>query len=257
MPKRLCAIALTKSQNTILAGDKFGDVYALPLFPSSQLDIMSTPKPQLALPKPFKLSASELTVHTKGNREALRQQQLQRASASKKEEPTFEHRLILGHVSLLTGLLVGIDASNSRGEYILTSDRDEHIRVSRGIPQAHVINNYCLGHTEFVSKLCMIPNRPEYLISGGGEPSLWIYDWLTGGVIAEIGLEKDLKRLLDNSSLNNLPESNERRPVSHIQALCVDGLSSQGNGQDDLIMIMVALEGYVVSIVTATAKGLR
>ncbi|KAF7509524.1 hypothetical protein GJ744_007924 [Endocarpon pusillum] len=238
MPKRLCAIALSKSQSTILAGDKFGDVYALPLQPSLEKATALPSKPQLQKPKPTKPSASELTVHTKGNLEALRQQKLQKGSASKKTAPTFEHRLILGHVSLLTDLVVGADPSNDSREYILTADRDEHIRVSRGIPQAHVINNYCLGHTEFVSKLCTVPELPQFLISGGGEPSLRIYDWLRGTCVAAASLEEDLKRLISNSAFNGL-KSSSIRAVSCIQAMNVRGADDLG----DVIMIVVAFEG--------------
>ena len=239
MPKRLCAIALTKAQSTILAGDKFGDVYALPLLPSSSPRALLSAKPQLETQKPFRPSASELTVHTKGNREALRQQQLQKAAAPKKQEPIFEHQLILGHVSTLTDLVVGTDDANGGREYILTADRDEHIRVSRGVPQAHIINNYCLGHTDFVSRLCIVPKRPQFLVSGGGEPSLRIFDWLQGTTVAEANLENDLKRLMTNSAFDSTSEPSEQRAVSCIRALHVGG----SDNRDEVILIMVALEG--------------
>ena len=181
MPKRLCAIALTKDGKTIVAGDKFGDVYSLPLFPP---DDVSQPAPisNQQDPEPdFKPSASKLTVHTKGNLEALRQQQQQKNLKPKKDGPNFEHHLLLGHVSLLTDLIVAeVEGDHGRRQYILTADRDEHIRVSRGITQAHVINNYCLGHRDFVSKLCIPPWQPKTLIAGSGEPSLRVYDWQRG-----------------------------------------------------------------------------
>src|SRR5665213_2485883 len=105
MPKRLCAITLTPDQRTIVAGDKFGDVYSLPLFPSGE----ALPKPaaiQPTVPAEFKPSATELTVHTRGNLEALRQQREQKHLKQKKEGPTFEHKLLLGHVSLLTDVAI-------------------------------------------------------------------------------------------------------------------------------------------------------
>jgi tRNA (guanine-N(7)-)-methyltransferase subunit TRM82 len=238
MPKRLCAIALTRSQSTILAGDKFGDVYALPLLPSSELSPSSPPTPQLESPKPLKPSASELTVHTKGNLEALRQQKLQKVSASKKQAPTFEHQLILGHVSLLTDLAVSIDPSHKRREYILTADRDEHIRVSRGIPQAHVIQNYCPGHIEFVSRLCTISELPRYLISGGGEPSIRIYDWMRGTTIVDVKLEEELRELVSEGATDELSEPGDKRAVS-----CIAALHLEGNDKSrEIIMIMLALE---------------
>lgn len=239
MPKRLCTIALTRNESTILVGDKFGDVYALPLHPSPEPSAMSFPRSQLASLEPLNPSASELTVHTKGNRDALRQQQLQKASTLKKTAPTFEHQLVLGHVSLLTELAVGVDASNESHEYILTADRDEHIRVSRGIPQAHIINNYCLGHAEFVSKLCIVPEQPKFLISGGGEPSICIYDWLEGTIVAEANLEEDLKQLTSNNEDSGLPEFSNKRAVSCIRASYI----SDNHNLNGLILITVALEG--------------
>ena len=53
--------------------------------------------------------------------------------------------LILGHTSLLTSFLLSSDE-----KYIITADRDEHIRVS-WFPQGYVVERYCLGHTKYVA----------------------------------------------------------------------------------------------------------
>jgi tRNA (guanine-N(7)-)-methyltransferase subunit TRM82 len=53
--------------------------------------------------------------------------------------------LILGHTSLLTSCLLTPDE-----KFIITSDRDEHIRVS-WYPQGHCIESYCLGHKKYAS----------------------------------------------------------------------------------------------------------
>jgi tRNA (guanine-N(7)-)-methyltransferase subunit TRM82 len=50
--------------------------------------------------------------------------------------------LILGHTSLLTSFILSEDE-----KYIITSDRDEHIRVS-WYPQGYNIEAFCLGHRE-------------------------------------------------------------------------------------------------------------
>ncbi|KKY16095.1 putative trna methyltransferase [Phaeomoniella chlamydospora] len=196
MPKRPCALALTPDERTILVGDKFGDVYALPLHPGAK----PFKKPSQSAPIPFKPSATALTVHTKGNLNALRQQQLQKLSAKIKTGPDFEHQLIIGHVSLLTDLLavnLPFTDSDDRG-YILTSDRDEHIRVSRGIPQSHVIETYCLNHRDFVSKLCVLPWQPDFLVAGSGEPALKCYSWPTGKILYNaFGTGDELEVLLE------------------------------------------------------------
>ncbi|RAL06818.1 putative tRNA methyltransferase [Aspergillus homomorphus CBS 101889] len=194
MPKRPSSIALTSDETTILCADKFGDVHSLPLIPSSD-------KPAVA-PRPnreAKLShpaATDLTVHTKGNLRALEQQLL--LASKKKEEgeeksgPSFEHHLLLGHVSLLTDMVfVSLPSETQKRTYILTADRDEHIRVSRGPPQAHVIENYCLGHTAFISKICVPQYAPEYLISGGGDNYLIVWNWAEGRFLHKVPLVEE------------------------------------------------------------------
>lgn len=199
MPKRPCAVVLTPDDSTILCADKFGDVYSLPLLgqtydstTGSDDAIPSTDKVANGAPqqKPFVPAATSLTVHTKGNREALRQQQKITNPKAEKKSLNFEHQLLLGHVSLLTDVVcVYIDGYHENPRtYILSSDRDEHIRVSRGIPQAHIVEGYCLGHTEFVSKLCSLPDDPQFLLSGGGDDYLLLWEWLHGIVLQKIDL---------------------------------------------------------------------
>lgn len=215
MPKRPCATALTPDDSTILCADKFGDVYSLPIkgqtyeTPSVNGDtkdkIISNVKDPL---KPFTPSANSLTVHTKRNRDALRQQQNMVAKESEKKALNFEHQLLLGHVSLLTDVACVVlrTPSPKRRNYILTSDRDEHIRVSRGIPQAHVVEGYCLGHTKFVAKLCVPPSSPHLLLSGGGDDYLLLWDWLSGHALQKVDLrghvENFRKQKRDTSSLS-------------------------------------------------------
>ena len=236
MPKRICAITLTEDEKTIIAGDKFGDVYSLPLFPSEDA-LEQTPYPsQHDSLKDFKPSASELTVHTKGNLEALRQQQLQKKLKPKKEGLAFQHRLLLGHVSLLTDLAVAeVESEAGRRQYILTADRDEHIRVSRGISQAHIIENYCLGHREFVSKLCVLPWQNTTLIAGSGEPSLKVYDWQRGLCMTDLlRIDDTLGNIREYIKTESLDRSTDNLAISGIWPISLT--KSRG-------CILVALEG--------------
>ncbi|KAJ5363834.1 tRNA (guanine-N(7)-)-methyltransferase non-catalytic subunit trm82 [Penicillium cataractarum] len=186
MAKKPCALDLTPDGQTILCADKFGDVYSLPLIPGEYVK----PKIQAKKPKPV---ATTLTVHSKRNLRSLEQQHMHAERAEKAaraqeegEEKTalnFEHQLILGHVSMLTDVIAvslpGAVGSRPRN-YILTADRDEHIRVSRGIPQAHVIEQQCLGHTSLISKICIPSWAPSVLISGGGDGQLLVWNWSEG-----------------------------------------------------------------------------
>jgi tRNA (guanine-N(7)-)-methyltransferase subunit TRM82 len=195
MPKRPCSIVIAGDDKTILSADKFGDVYALPVVqgqePSGDVSTSQegTPTPSTpSTPQPFKYQANPLTVHTRRNLLALENQKRQaeqQIGFTEKSTPQldFEHKLVLGHVSMLTDMVLG---SHEGKEYIITADRDEHIRVSRGLPQAHIIENYCLGHKEFVSVLHIPETHPHLLISGGGDDHLYVWDWYKGELLQKI-----------------------------------------------------------------------
>jgi len=243
MPKRICAIVLTPDEKNILVGDKFGDVYLLPLHPTEDwTPPTAKPDPQQ---KAFTPSATELTVHTKGNLEALKQQRLQKTSQPKKEGPQFEHKLLLGHVSLLTDVAVTeVPVGLTIRQYILTADRDEHIRVSRGITQAHVIENYCLGHREFVSKLCLVPWNLDLLVAGSGEPALKVYHWQTGKLLDEElftgAVKQDIVNCLD---LDNGERSLDRLVVSNIWPVHYTVAGQSPRSRRPPHLLLVALEG--------------
>lgn len=127
-----------------------------------------------AAEKPYTPAASVLTVHSGRNRKVLEEQLKQASKGPKKiKEPLkFKHELLLGHVSMLTDIVYATIDSRS---YIITADRDEHIRVSRGLPQAHIIEGFCQGHEEFISNLCL--TKSGLLVSGGGDANLFIWNW--------------------------------------------------------------------------------
>ncbi|KAJ5601068.1 tRNA methyltransferase [Penicillium lagena] len=225
MAKRPSALALTPDGKTIICADKFGDAYSLPLIPSTDY----VPEVQSEA-KPYKPAATSLTVHTKRNLESLEQQKRQAELKAKKvEEKTalaFEHQVILGHVSLLTDLICVPSPTNPSRSYILTADRDEHIRVSRGVPQAHVIEQYCLGHTAFISKLFVPSWAPELLVSGGGDNYLMLWEWTEGRMLQKVPL-------LDPSEATEVIV----RGIWEVSFAQVTGLG------DPLRAILVALEG--------------
>ena len=255
MPKRMCAIVLTPDDSTILVADKFGDVYSLPLHPTHDVPA-SLPVQQdasfesnsttIERQKPtadFKSSASELTVHTKGNREALRQQREQKAAAKTKEGPTFEHKLLLGHVSLLTDLImVEADVEGKRRQYILTADRDEHIRVSRGPSQAHVTENYCLGHKEFVSKLCILPWQSDILVSGGGDTSIKTFHWQTGVLAGDLPVFDIISEAVSKSS-HDIAEHKPLRKIAVSGIWPVTPKMGPGYLGEPFGFVLVAFEG--------------
>ena len=269
MPKRPCAIVLTPDERNILCADKFGDVYSLPLLglvhedsseAESGLGKLSM-KENEAAKKSFVPAANLKTVHTLRNREALRHQQAQIKTTAKSKTSNFDHHLLLGHVSMLTDLLCISVPDNSltppqEKTYIFTSDRDEHIRISRGIPQTHMIEGFCLGHTEFVSKLCVPHWHQEMLISGGGDDYLLTWNWLSGEVLQKVDLRcyvEDFRRQYvpanDRLSTINRTRDTSKDDEDHLTHIAISGIwtidglgAVAGNFYGEVI---VACEGYV------------
>ncbi|KAI9099936.1 WD40-repeat-containing domain protein [Phlyctochytrium arcticum] len=89
--------------------------------------------------------------------------------------------LILGHVSMLTAMTLAPE-----GNFLLTADRDEKIRVSK-YPLAFDIVEFCLGHTDFVSSL-HIPYGSKTLLSGGGDNEIFVWSYLEGKLLQKLPL---------------------------------------------------------------------
>lgn len=238
MPKRPCSITITADSKTIISADKFGDVYSLPLIPSpaissnAPISASQTPEPSTAA-KPFVPAANELTIHSQRNRKALENQKRQTNRPTEKAEPTFEHKLLLGHVSMLTDVaLVAVEGR----DYIVTADRDEHIRVSRGIPHAHIIEGFCLGHTEFITRLCFPGSRPGVLISGGGEDELYVWEWLAGRIVGKVDLKghvDEVRKELDIFKQSEGAAEAVKIVVSGIFAI----QTTVGSGMRDVVVV--------------------
>ncbi|KAM5351647.1 hypothetical protein ACJ41O_004370 [Fusarium nematophilum] len=233
MPKRPSDVAIGPDSQIICA-DKFGDVYSLPLLfdPASPSATTQPSTPAPAKPA-FKPSANATTVHSKRNLRALSNQQRHMELATrtkaeveaKPEEPSFELTLLLGHVSMLTSLAIG----ESEGRrYILTSDRDEHIRVSRYIPQAYVIEGFCLGHKEFVSSITIPAARGHILVSGGGDEDLFVWDWKASTLLSRTRILSLAREILPDltrvavSGLYSLVYPHQGTDLVYILAICED-----------------------------------
>ncbi|KAF4499953.1 tRNA (guanine-N(7)-)-methyltransferase subunit trm82 [Fusarium agapanthi] len=229
LPKRPSDVVIAPDSQIIVA-DKFGDVYSLPLLYDPTLRTASTPAPAKPAYKP---SANTTTVHSKRNLRALQEQQRQMElstrtkndSNSKAEGPDFEITLLLGHVSMLTALVIG----ESEGRrYILTADRDEHIRVSRYFPQSYVIESFCFGHTEFISSIVTPASRGDVLVSGGGDEDLFVWDWKANELLSKISILSLAQKILPEitkvavSGLYSLVYPHDGSDLVYILAICQD-----------------------------------
>ncbi|KZT37736.1 hypothetical protein SISSUDRAFT_823919 [Sistotremastrum suecicum HHB10207 ss-3] len=150
LPKKPTCLQLTAKGQKILVADKFGDVFSYPLLPPEQ--------PSTSTP-----------------------------STQKGGHASSHGTLILGHTSILTELIL-VERENR--PFIVTADRDEHIRISR-YPQGFIVHRYCLGSTRFVSSLCDLGNGQ--LLSGGGEDVLRVWEWDSGECLRTIDVGSSVK----------------------------------------------------------------
>lgn len=71
--------------------------------------------------------------------------------------------------------------------YIVTSDRDEKIRVTH-YPDTHEIESFCVGHKEYVSSVTFF-NEDNLLLSASGDKSLRLWNHQTGEQVHQVDLE--------------------------------------------------------------------
>ncbi|XP_043928165.1 tRNA (guanine-N(7)-)-methyltransferase non-catalytic subunit WDR4 [Protopterus annectens] len=89
-------------------------------------------------------------------------------------EPNKAGELLLGHLSMLLDVTLSPD-----DKYIVTSDRDEKIRITF-FNAPHIIQSFCLGHTEFVNRIIVLSNYPTLLLSSSGDGTLRLWEYESG-----------------------------------------------------------------------------
>lgn len=136
--------------------------------------------------------------------------------------------LILGHLSMLLDILITQDM-----KYILTTDRDEKIRVSM-FPNCYNIVSYCLGHAKFVTNISELPHRKNVLISCGGDGIFKLWDYMLGSELMSVNFcdkipkcdiekfNRDLRDCHYDESVDILPVKNLKVAyLSKIESLIV------------------------------------
>ncbi|XP_055523892.1 tRNA (guanine-N(7)-)-methyltransferase non-catalytic subunit wuho isoform X2 [Wyeomyia smithii] len=109
-------------------------------------------------------------------------------------------RWVLGHMSQILDVLIDDE------EKIITSDRDEKIRVTK-YPVSHEIESFCLGHTEFVSQLVFLKTPSgQHLLSLSGDKTFRVWTYERGVEIFQqkidhLGTKLTTTQLQDGSTL--------------------------------------------------------
>ncbi|KZC12832.1 PREDICTED: tRNA (guanine-N(7)-)-methyltransferase non-catalytic subunit wdr4 [Dufourea novaeangliae] len=133
--------------------------------------------------------------------------------------------LLLGHLSMLLDVLVTEDE-----KYIITTDRDEKIRVSM-FPNSYNIMSYCLGHKKFVTNILELPHDKSILVSCGGDGVFILWDYENGKELLSVDFcNKISKNDIDNFNQKlqdcHLDETVEILPVKHLRLSVLDTTSS-------------------------------
>lgn len=90
---------------------------------------------------------------------------------------------ILAHFSMVLDII-----PTPKDDFILTCDRDEKIRCTQ-FPKSNIIESYCLGHTEYVAAIALLPTHSDnLLVSVSGDKTLRIWNYLTGTQLASFPL---------------------------------------------------------------------
>lgn len=103
------------------------------------------------------------------------------------KEPLQEPQLQLGHLSMVLDVTMSLD-----DRFIVTCDRDEKIRVSL-LKSPYNIQSFCLGHQQFVSALLIPAGSSHSLLSGSGDGTVKLWDFISGGRLQSVDLREQFK----------------------------------------------------------------
>jgi tRNA (guanine-N(7)-)-methyltransferase subunit TRM82 len=234
LPKRIVDLALVDKDNTILCADKFGDVFGLPFFPpaSDSESTEQTTGPSEVATDNFKMDIDDRTFESEEQKQRYIEKQKahvarEKAAAERRKRLQveynipFAHDFILGHVSMLLCLSTVTlpadhpEAAGKEKTWVLTGDRDEHIRVTR-YPQSYVIDGFCLGHTQFVKTMLTPSWNLTSLISGGGDEFLLVWNWRQGKVLQKVDLVAPVQGALGAETKIFVPKTGDKHEAEQV-----------------------------------------
>ncbi|KAL3231616.1 tRNA (guanine-N(7)-)-methyltransferase non-catalytic subunit TRM82 [Nakaseomyces bracarensis] len=131
---------------------------------------------------------------------------------------------ILGHVSMLTDVVVVADPAGKN--YVITADRDEHIKVSH-YPQTYIVDKWLFGHGEFVSSITVPKWDQKLLISAGGDEDVFLWDWVSGELLSKFTYTDHIKPYINDQHLAPARFQNENNDVIEYGVAKVSTASSE------------------------------
>ncbi|KAH3660403.1 hypothetical protein OGAPHI_006989 [Ogataea philodendri] len=155
---------------------------------------------------------------------------------------------VLGHVSMLTSVL---NIGNGSGkEFVITTDRDEHIRISQ-FPKSYVIENWLFEHEEFISSIV----APQWcdnkvLISAGGDKFICSWNWQEGSLVDKFDYSADIEPFL---TAENLAPSRFQNEEGDLMEYAVSQLI-QVPKLNKLVVLFDRLAAFFVVSVSADGK---
>lgn len=129
---------------------------------------------------------------------------------------------ILGHVSMLSSIIF-VQAHGKK--FIMTGDRDEHIRISN-YPLSYVIKNFLFGHKQFISQLTVPSFNSSLLVSGGGDDFLCLWNWYQGVLHEKVDLRSWIEPYLNDT---HFPPNAENKSVKEISVTKILSLRRSKN----------------------------
>lgn len=161
--------------------------------------------------------------------------------------------LLLGHLSMLLDALITYDE-----KYIITTDRDEKIRVSM-FPNSYNIVSYCLGHKKFVTNVLELPHDRSVLLSCGGDGMFILWDYKTGNELLSVDFHEKISKS-DVEKFNqqlhdcHLDESVEVLPVKHLKVAALSEASSVAvmSFYNNTLLLVYIINGTSASKLEAT-----
>ncbi|KAG2183167.1 hypothetical protein INT43_006162 [Umbelopsis isabellina] len=139
-----------------------------------------------------------------------------------------KHKPIVGHVSMVTDMVLSDDE-----RYVITADRDEHIRISR-YPNGYNIESYCLGHTDVVTNVRIVPWSTNLLVSAGGDCTVRLWDFVTGKELQSLNYKAQIEKYVPEGT-----DANSAEPITmHLELGAKDQIAVMSFAKTPILLVL-------------------